>query len=142
MIIVMIEPVVTGRDSGSYRSFDWLCKIVLTLSQYPLLAIIFWMFVEGLFLHNRIVVSVFSTESPLKLFVFIGWVFLINIIRVLVTKLKTNNSEAAQIKKAIKATVILMPLLGLTNLLFLWNPEDGGSLQIAYHVTNAVLYST
>lgn len=51
----------------------WLCKFVTSLLQYSALANIFWMFVEGLFLHNRIVVSVFNTKAPFKLFYFIGW---------------------------------------------------------------------
>ena len=33
----------------------------------------YWMFVEGLFLHNQIASAVFSTEAPFKLFCFIGW---------------------------------------------------------------------
>ncbi|XP_033761679.1 calcitonin gene-related peptide type 1 receptor-like isoform X1 [Pecten maximus] len=188
VIIVMIEPLVTGRPS-SYQDVEWLCKTFQVLNQYTALANIYWMFVEGLFLHNSIVVSVFSTEAPFKLFFFTGWgfpalviitwavimhfhnahscwanysqmpfiyiiivpflaaliinlLFLINIIRILVKKLRANNTiESDRIRKAIKATIVLMPLLGLTNILFVYNPEDGGGLQSAYHITNAVLQS-
>ncbi|XP_069110769.1 corticotropin-releasing factor receptor 1-like isoform X1 [Argopecten irradians] len=188
VIIVMIEPLVTGRPT-SYQDVDWLCKTFQVLNQYTALANIYWMFVEGLFLHNSIVVSVFSTEAPFKLFFFTGWgfpalviitwaiimhfqnantcwshysqmpfiyiiivpflaaliinlLFLINIIRILVKKLRANNTiESDRIRKAIKATIVLMPLLGLTNILFVYNPEDGGGLQSAYHITNAVLQS-
>jgi len=45
-------------------------------------------------------------------------------------------------RKTIRATIILMPLLGLTNVLFLVNPEDRSSFQLAYHITNAILQST
>ncbi|XP_060064930.1 calcitonin gene-related peptide type 1 receptor-like [Ylistrum balloti] len=188
VIIVMIEPLVTGRPT-SYQNVEWLCKLFQVLNQYTALANIYWMFVEGLFLHNSIVVSVFSTEAPFKLFFFTGWgfpalviatwavvmqfqnanscwahysqmpfiyiiivpflaaliinlLFLINIIRILVKKLRANNTiESDRIRKAIKATIVLMPLLGLTNILFVYNPEDGGGLQSAYHITNAVLQS-
>lgn len=44
-------------------------------------------------------------------------------------------------RKAIRATVILMPLLGLTNLIMLFNPNDGGSYASVYQVTNVVLHS-
>jgi len=52
---------------------EWLCKIMQVLTQYTILANIYWMLVEGLFLHNSIVVSVFSTDAPFKLFFLIGW---------------------------------------------------------------------
>jgi len=45
-------------------------------------------------------------------------------------------------RKAIKATVILMPLLGLTNLLFFISPFKEGSIHSAYQLTNAVLRSS
>ncbi|KAL5007242.1 hypothetical protein ScPMuIL_016048 [Solemya velum] len=189
LIIVVVEPYIFHRET-TYRDVDWLCKVITVLVNYAVLANIFWMFVEGLFLHNRIVVAVFSTEAPFRLFFLLGWgvpaviavvwamvnhvvneahcwdhyskspfyyiiivpfiialsvnlIFLINIIRILVTKLRANNSvESAQIRKAIKATIVLMPLLGLTNLLFVMGPEDKGGLQVAYHVTNAILQSS
>ncbi|CAH1788539.1 unnamed protein product [Owenia fusiformis] len=71
-IIVMFEPFVTGRTS-SYRDVDWLCKTVLVISQYSIMANIFWMFVEGLYLHNRVAVAVFSKDPHFALYGFIGW---------------------------------------------------------------------
>ncbi|KAL8580465.1 hypothetical protein ACOMHN_001234 [Nucella lapillus] len=51
--------------------------------------------------------------------------------------------EATQeeMKKAIKATIILLPLLGITNLLFLLQPARQGPLLVAYRVVNAILPS-
>ncbi|XP_045168430.2 corticotropin-releasing factor receptor 2-like isoform X2 [Mercenaria mercenaria] len=187
--IIITEPYISSRET-SYRDLDWLCKTVTALSQYTTLANVFWMFVEGFFLHHSLVLGVFSTQAPFKLFYFIGWglpamftiawsivlhfehdsycwsdysqlniyyiitipfisalvvnlVFLVNIIRVLVSKLRANNHiESANIRKAIKATVVLMPLLGITNLLFVMSPSETRSLKVAYHVTNAVLHSS
>lgn len=187
--IIITEPYISRRTT-SYRDLDWLCKTVTALSQYTTLANVFWMFVEGFFLHHSLVLGVFSTQAPFKLFYFIGWglpalfiivwsvvlhfkhdsycwsdysqlhyyyiitipfilalvvnlVFLVNIIRVLVSKLRANNHiESANIRKAIKATVVLMPLLGITNLLFVMSPGETRSLKVAYHVTNAVLHSS
>ncbi|XP_063421036.1 corticotropin-releasing factor receptor 2-like isoform X1 [Mytilus trossulus] len=190
IIVVMVEPGVTKRSSGTYKDVDWLCKTLITLREYGNTSNMYWMFVEGMYLHNQIAAAVFSTEAPFKLFCFIGWglpgiivlawsiimqfthdkacwknysqsdwiylvlvpflvvifinlVFLINIIRILITKLRSNNTdESSRIKKTIRATIILFPLLGLTNIIFLYNPEDGGSLQLVYHITNALLQST
>ncbi|XP_047490977.1 putative protein TPRXL [Penaeus chinensis] len=82
--------------------------------------------------------------------------FLINIVRILVTKLRASDAQvrgkknkspairapsplsppfALSYRKAIKATVVLFPLLGTTNLLFAVNPGDKG--EGAYMVTNA-----
>ncbi|CAC5382584.1 unnamed protein product [Mytilus coruscus] len=190
IIIVMVEPGVTKRSSGTYKDIEWLCKTLIALREYGNTSNMYWMFVEGMYLHNQIAAAVFSTEAPFKLFCFIGWgvpgiivvawsiimqctsdkpcwnyysqsdwiylvlvpflvvifinlVFLINIIRILVTKLRSNNTdESSRIKKTIRATIILFPLLGLTNIIFLYNPEDRGSLQLTYHITNALLQST
>ena len=56
------------------RSFQqWLCRMLKSLDNYMVDANFAWMFVEGLFLHNRLAVSVFSSEAPFVLFYLIGW---------------------------------------------------------------------
>ncbi|XP_064614153.1 corticotropin-releasing factor receptor 1-like isoform X2 [Liolophura sinensis] len=188
--IVMYEPYISGRKENTYGDVEWLCKLLKAIAQWALLANFFWMFVEGLFLHNRIVVSVFSNVAPFKLFHFIGWgmpvlvtvawavclvyfhdaqcwhnfsdqpymfiiygpvvvslfvnvCFLISIIRVLIIKLRAHNTvETAQIRKAIRATVVLFPLLGITNLFFVIEPQGSTVLRDAYHISNAILHSS
>ena len=75
--------------------------------------------------------------------------FLVNIIRILVTKLKDDNfasdhqqSEGIlQVRKALRATLILFPLLGMTNLLFFINPKNGTHDKI-YVIFNATMQSS
>lgn len=184
--IITFEPYVTNRHN-SYRDVQWLCRTLKALDNYMVAANFAWMFVEGLFLHNRLAVSVFSSEAPFILFYAIGWGipgvltvvwstlmhfnntdacwnfstssplifivyapimialvvnlgFLINIIRILVTKLRANNSlETARMRKTIKATMVLLPLLGMTNLLFFLKPHDDSPGMVAYRVINAIL---
>ncbi|OQV19959.1 putative PDF receptor [Hypsibius exemplaris] len=70
----------------------------------------------------------------------VNFIFLVMIIIVLVTKLRANNAvETVQVRKAIKATFILVPLLGISNLLFVANPNDNGFGQKAYIVVNLIL---
>ncbi|CAG5123203.1 unnamed protein product, partial [Candidula unifasciata] len=189
LVIVQFQPYMTGTGP-SYRDLDWLCKTVLSLHQYFQMANFAWMLVEGIYLHNRLVVSVFPSAAPFKLFYFIGWgvplfitslwaalmqhfyedtcwigfaqyplifilavpillalmvnsAFLVNIIRVLVVKLRTNNLvESRRMRKAIKATVVLLPLLGVANLLFLVQPVKEGTLVMSvYRVINGLLPS-
>ncbi|XP_013418466.1 corticotropin-releasing factor receptor 2-like [Lingula anatina] len=193
IVFVMFEPYITSADDldtkGTYRQVEWLCKLIQALLQYSVMANIFWMFVEGLFLHNRIAISVFSTETPFLLYYFIGWglpglfvmvwaicmkfkhpdkcwdnyaghplfwiiaapsiaaivinlFFLIKIICILVTKLTANNTvETNQVRKALKAILVLFPLLGITYLLYVLPSNDKIS-KAAYHIVNAILQSS
>ncbi|KAG8193461.1 hypothetical protein JTE90_023713 [Oedothorax gibbosus] len=73
----------------------------------------------------------------------INLIFLVNIVRILVTKMKTSSTfEIVQIRRAMKATALLFPLLGITHLLFCVNPRDDSSLEEAYMITNATLQSS
>ncbi|XP_076361010.1 corticotropin-releasing factor receptor 1-like isoform X2 [Tachypleus tridentatus] len=84
---------------------------------------------------------VWILTGPMLLVLSINTIFLVNIIRILVTKLRASVSvETAQVRKSIKATVLLFPLLGITHLLFCINPR--GRLERAYMLTNAVMQSS
>ncbi|KAH9524550.1 Corticotropin-releasing factor receptor 1 [Bulinus truncatus] len=177
----------TQPEYPAYRNVEWSCKTVLVLSKWSQMATFSWMLVEGIYLHNRLVVTVFPSSTPFRLFYFIGWglpvaftglwsglmymddksicwdtytrnrfvfilfvpimlallincAFLVNIIRVLITKLRNNNlMESRRIRKAIKATVILLPLLGVANLLFLAQPGNDKTVVSIAQVVNALL---
>ncbi|KAF2358015.1 GPCR family 2 secretin-like [Trinorchestia longiramus] len=91
--------------------------------------------------HYSRVSYIWIIEVPMLLALLINLLFLINIVRILVTKLRTNDSaETIKIRKAIRATIILFQLLGITNLLVAVNP--GPKLEALYMVTNAVLQSS
>ncbi|XP_076036578.1 corticotropin-releasing factor receptor 2-like [Oratosquilla oratoria] len=81
--------------------------------------------------------------APMITALLINLLFLINIIRILVTKLRASDAvETTQVRKAIKATAILFPLLGIPNLLFAVRPGDKGDLESVYMVTNSLLQSS
>ncbi|GBN14519.1 PDF receptor [Araneus ventricosus] len=109
--------------------------------------------------------------GPMLAALLVNSVFLVDIIRVLVTKRHVNfSTEANQVrcalydglpqqkycpwphaqpainacgrKKAIKATALLFPLLGIPHLLFCINPKDNGKLEEAYMIVNAFVKSS
>lgn len=80
------------------------------------------------------IIACWSSESsflwimyaPVVLSMAINVVFVVNIMRLLITKLR-QIPEVAQTRKAVRATAILIPLLGLQFLLFIKRPEDKDS---------------
>lgn len=142
-----------------------LCEASYVLLEYARTAMFMWMFIEGLYLHNMVTVTVFQENSYYSMYTAMGWgvpvamttawalatalnlgstkcwwgynltlffwilegprlgvillnfLFLLNIIRVLVVKLRqSHTSEIEQVRKAVRAAVVLLPLLGITNL--------------------------
>lgn len=58
----------------------------------------------------------YIVEGPRLAVIAINFLFLLNILRVLLTKLKNvNSSETVKVRKAVKAAIVLQPLLGITN---------------------------
>ncbi|KAK9888805.1 hypothetical protein WA026_001027 [Henosepilachna vigintioctopunctata] len=143
-----------------------LHEIWATSLEYTKTTMFMWMFIEGLYLHNMITVTIFQEHSYIKLYFYMGyglsalmsatwmitmiilesdwyyyyllpyyWIlegprstivivnllFLLNIIRVLVVKLReSRTSEIEQVRKAVRAAIFLLPLLGIANVTFLF----------------------
>lgn len=63
----------------------------------------------------------------------LNFIFLLNIIRVLIVKLRqSHTSDVEQVRKAVRAAVVLVPLLGITNILNMTEaPLDRTALEFA-----------
>ncbi|TNN15410.1 PDF receptor [Schistosoma japonicum] len=165
--------ISTSNTKSTYTIIQNTMIIIWELSQT---CVFTWTFIEGIHIHELIVVSVFQSSVnmyPLMLaawivpiFITVLWLgtwlhvnkideswsvytlhstywisnsfrlillsmnmaFLINVIRVLVRRLQTNDApEIQKLRKAVKAAVLLMPLLGITNFIVLL-PEPNNSL--------------
>ncbi|KAK3571166.1 hypothetical protein QTP86_003662 [Hemibagrus guttatus] len=81
-------------------------------------------------------------QGPMILVLMINFVFLFNIVRILMTKLRASTtSETIQYRKAVKATLVLLPLLGITYMLFFVNPGEDEISQIVFIYFNSFLQS-
>ncbi|ELT89684.1 hypothetical protein CAPTEDRAFT_221530 [Capitella teleta] len=80
--------------------------------------------------------------GPIVLTIVINFIFLCNIVRVLVTKLRSVNSpDTNGYRKAVRATLILIPLLGLQFILFPLRPEENTTWDEIYMLVSAVVTS-
>ncbi|CAL8301856.1 unnamed protein product [Lota lota] len=81
-------------------------------------------------------------QGPMILVLVINFIFLFNIVRILMTKLRASTtSETIQYRKAVKATLVLLPLLGITYMLFFVNPGEDEVSQIVFIYFNSFLES-
>nr|XP_033787002.1 calcitonin receptor isoform X1 [Geotrypetes seraphini] len=75
-----------------------------------------WMSVETHLLY--------IVHGPIMAALLVNLFFLLNIVRVLVTKLRdTHRAESNMYMKAVRATLILVPLLGIQFVIIPWRPE-------------------
>lgn len=50
-----------------------MCRISRVLLEYSKSAMFMWMFIEGLYLHNIITVTVFQEYRYIKIYFYLGW---------------------------------------------------------------------
>ncbi|XP_054163395.1 calcitonin gene-related peptide type 1 receptor-like [Oppia nitens] len=86
--------------------------------------------------------TIFIVTGPMLALLVINTGFLINIIRILFVKLKHDNNRDKVTSKTIKATALLIPLLGIQHLLFCINPSTFNLyLESFYIIINGLIQS-
>ena len=81
-------------------------------------------------------------QAPILGVIIINLFFLINVIRILVIKLKGNQktSDLIQIKKSAKAAFVLLPLLGITHAFEVYHEEiQNWTINLIFAITTAFL---
>ncbi|XP_034480117.1 diuretic hormone receptor [Drosophila innubila] len=141
-ILTLFLQVITTESSQAG------CITLVIMFQYFYLTNFFWMFVE-----ERSILDIecsWMSEShidwifkgPASFAILINLVFLIRIMWVLITKLRSVHTlETRQYYKASKALLVLIPLFGITYLLVLTGPEQGISRNL-FEAVRAFLLST
>lgn len=59
-MLVNIEPTVS-------------CRVAVVMMQYSIMANSYWLLVEGIYLHNLLVITVFTERNYFKIYLCIGW---------------------------------------------------------------------
>ncbi|XP_068601343.1 calcitonin gene-related peptide type 1 receptor [Brachionichthys hirsutus] len=96
---------------------------------FPIVPAITYAVARGLFFDDKCWISshthlLYIIHGPIQAALLVNLFFLLNIVRVLITKLKdTHCAETTAYMKAVRATLILIPLLGVQFILFPWRPE-------------------
>ncbi|KAI4890272.1 hypothetical protein NFI96_014041 [Prochilodus magdalenae] len=92
-----------------------------------------WMSVETHLLY--------VVHGPIMAALLVNLFFLLNIVRVLVTKLRdTHRAESNMYMKAVRATLILVPLLGIQFVIFPWRPENRLAGEIYDYIMHILLH--
>ncbi|KAF7245069.1 Calcitonin gene-related peptide type 1 receptor [Varanus komodoensis] len=83
----------------------------------------------------------YIVHGPICAALLVNLFFLLNIVRVLITKLKvTHQAESNLYMKAVRATLILVPLLGIEFVLFPWRPEGRIAEEIYDYVMHILMH--
>lgn len=97
---------------------------------FPIVPSITYAVARGLFFNDKCWISsrthlLYIIHGPIYAALIVNFFFLLNIVRVLITKLKeTHRTETNTYMKAVRATLILIPLLGAQFILLPWRPEE------------------
>ncbi|XP_060229843.1 calcitonin receptor isoform X2 [Meriones unguiculatus] len=80
-------------------------------------------------------------HGPVMMALVVNFFFLLNIVRVLVTKLRqTHEAETYRYLKAVKATMVLVPLLGIQFVVFPWRPSNKVLGKIYDYVMHSLIH--
>ncbi|TKS79653.1 Vasoactive intestinal polypeptide receptor 1 [Collichthys lucidus] len=127
------------------------CKSAVAFFQFSILANYFWLLVEGMYLQTLLALTFVSQRKYFWWYILIGWeavkflevrkfstllilgvniVIFINVIRILVQKLKssamTGNNDTGHFMRLAKSTLFLIPLFGMHYTVFAFLPETTG----------------
>ncbi|KFO29849.1 secretin receptor isoform X7 [Fukomys damarensis] len=75
-------------------------------------------------------------RGPVILSILINFIFFINILRILLGKLKTQETgnEVSHYKRLAKSTLLLIPLFGVHYTVFAFSPEDAMEIQLFFEL--------
>ncbi|GFO49759.1 calcitonin gene-related peptide type 1 receptor-like [Plakobranchus ocellatus] len=80
--------------------------------------------------------------GPNLLCISLNVIFLIVILKVLLTQLQSHPNEPSNYRRALKATFILVPLFGLQFFLYVYRPIQDGATDINYELLTKIIINS
>ncbi|XP_010889771.1 calcitonin gene-related peptide type 1 receptor isoform X2 [Esox lucius] len=131
--LIVVTVFVGEQQLGWYYLLGW---------GFPIIPAITHAVARGLFYDDNCWISsdtylLYIIHGPVHAALLVNLFFLLNILRVLVTKLQvTHSAESNAYMKAVRATLILIPLLGAQFILVPWRPEERKATTIYDFIMN------
>uniref|UniRef100_A0A6Q2YQY3 Calcitonin receptor n=1 Tax=Esox lucius TaxID=8010 RepID=A0A6Q2YQY3_ESOLU len=130
--LIVVTVFVGEQQLGWYYLLGWGFPIIPAITHavaLNFLQTVYKWFVNGITSNPHHLILSFCLQVNLF--------FLLNILRVLVTKLQvTHSAESNAYMKAVRATLILIPLLGAQFILVPWRPEERKATTIYDFIMN------
>jgi hypothetical protein len=135
VIIILWSSIMSVTlDSSCWSGYSKSPYIwILTVPMFCALIVSVLILTKNNIMLNNFLVSFLSVMQA-------NAVFLVNIIRILLVKIK--DTVSGEMRKALRATAFLFPLLGMNQLFFCVNPRDEDQFEDAYLLFNSILQSS
>uniref|UniRef100_UPI0037E94F0C calcitonin gene-related peptide type 1 receptor n=1 Tax=Semicossyphus pulcher TaxID=241346 RepID=UPI0037E94F0C len=125
--LIIVAVFVGEQQLFWYYVLGWGFPIVPATTY----AVARWLFFNDTCWISAVTNLLFVIHGPIHVALIVNFFFLLNIVRVLITKLKvTHCAESTAYMKVVRATLILIPLLGVQFILFAWRPTGSISSRI------------
>ncbi|KAJ8409209.1 hypothetical protein AAFF_G00242300 [Aldrovandia affinis] len=118
--LIVVAVFVGEQHLGWYYVLGWGFPLVPAVTH----AVARWLFFDDKCWIRSDTHLLYIIHGPIYAALLVNLFFLLNIMRVLITKLKvTHSAESNMYMKAVRGTLLLVPLLGVQFLLVPWRPE-------------------
>ncbi|XP_037552721.1 calcitonin gene-related peptide type 1 receptor [Nematolebias whitei] len=113
---------------------------------FPLVPAIIYSIARHYYYNDKCWVSpatslLYIIHAPICAALVVNFFFLLNIVRVLITKLRmTHQAESSLYMRAVRATLILIPLLGIQYVLLVYKPQDHWLSEIYLYIMNILMH--
>ncbi|KAM4711441.1 calcitonin gene-related peptide type 1 receptor-like [Anableps anableps] len=113
---------------------------------FPLVPAVIYSIARTCYYNDKCWVSsatslLYIIHAPICTALVVNFFFLLNIIRVIITKLRvTHQAESSLYMRAVRATLILIPLLGIQYVLLAYKPHNHWISEIYLYIMNILMH--
>nr|XP_015097533.1 calcitonin receptor [Vicugna pacos] len=135
--LIVVSVFVEGQSLRWYYVLGWGLPLLPTTAHAISRALLFndncWLSVDTNLLY--------IIHGPVMAALVVNFFFLLNIVRVLVKKLKeTPEAESHRYLKAVRATLVLVPLLGVQFVVLPWRPSNPQLGRVYDYVMHSLIH--